>query len=381
MEPVDTPSTAADAERAGVLDHGGPRILRYYPRAVVGDGGITRSVWHHSRHLAATDAEVVIAFDEGSAPATPEGVELVSVPHAGWPWKLPLGLDEVMEGSDLLVLHSAWALHNIRAGKVARESGIPYLLEPRGAYDPRILHRKRALKRAWWWLWERRLVHEARAIHVFFEDEVDHLRKLGYEGDVVVAPNGVEIHDEFQWDGGSGGYVLWYGRFDPEHKGVDLLLRAMARLAADERPELRLHGPDSRLGGKQEMRQLVRELGLEAWVTIGEPVYGDVKYGLLSRAAGFVYPSRWEAFGNAPAEAASVGVPVLVTPYPLGEHLASRGAAHRVEATPADLAEGLRRLLRDDAARLGHRGRDVIREDFSWESVARSWLEQVRGLL
>lgn len=381
MRRDESTTVPASAGPAGAGARSAKLIVRYYPRAVVGDGGITRSVWHHSLHLSGDHARVRIAFDEGSAPATPEGVDLVPVRHAGWPWKVPVGLDEVLSDADLLVLHSAWVLHNVRAGVTARRMDVPYLLEPRGAYDPRILNRKRLLKRAWWWLWERRLVHEARAIHVFFEEEIDSLRALGFEGEVVIVPNGVEIDDEFRWDGGSGGYLLWYGRFDAEHKGIDLLLRAMASLSVDERPELRLHGPDSRLGGKDEMRQLVGKLGLDSWVTIGGPVYGRVKYGLLSRAAGFVYPSRWEAFGNAPAEAASVGVPVLATPYPLGKHLASRGAALLADPTPEALADGLRRLQREEAAALGERGRLVVREDFSWEAVTRSWLEQVEALL
>ncbi|MBW3660104.1 MAG: glycosyltransferase [Gemmatimonadetes bacterium] len=197
----------------------GIRIVRYYPRAVVGDGGITRSVWHHSLELAGTDARIRIAFDEGSAPATPEGVELVPVRHTGWPWKVPLGLREVLEDADVLVLHSAWVLHNVRAGTSARRAGVPYLLEPRGAYDPRILDRKRALKRAWWWVWERRLVMEARAVHVFFEDEIDHLRALGYRGDVVAVPNGVELHDEYRWDGGSGGTCSGTADTTPSTRG------------------------------------------------------------------------------------------------------------------------------------------------------------------
>ena len=56
------------------------------------------------------------------------------------------------------------------------------------------------------------------------------------------------------WDGGSGGYVLWLGRFDPEHKGLDLLLQALALLPSRERPTLRIHGPDWR-GRKQKVRE------------------------------------------------------------------------------------------------------------------------------
>jgi glycosyltransferase involved in cell wall biosynthesis len=356
------------------------RIVRYYPRAVVGDGGITSSVWQSSRELSAAGAEVILAFDEGIPPPRGNGIELRRVEHRGR-WRSPVGLDEVLAGTDVLVLHSAWAYHNVRAGAVARALGIPYILEPRGAYDPWIVGRKRPVKKAWWWLWERRLVEGARAVHLFFESEASHLTALGYRGEVVVAPNGVRVPDEVVWDGGSGGYVLWYGRFDPEHKGIDLLVRALALLPEGERPQLRLHGPDARARGKERVRGLVRDLELEGWVTIGEPVRGAEKWDLLARARGFAYPSRWEAFGNAVAEAAAAGVPTLTTPYPLGRYLGDRGAALVVEPTPDALADGLRRLLAPEAAELGWRARTIVRLEFAWDRVARSWLQQVERLL
>jgi glycosyltransferase involved in cell wall biosynthesis len=356
------------------------RIVRYYPRAVVGDGGITSSVWHSSRALAAAGQDAVVAFDEGAAPGSPDGVVWWPVRHTGWPWAVPRGLDELLEGADVVVLHSAWCYHNLRAGRVARSRGIPYVLEPRGAYDPAIVSRKRWEKRAWWLLWERRLVMNARAIHVFFDSQRDHLAALGWDGPVVVAPNGVE-DPGVRWDGGSGGYLLWYGRFDPEHKGIDLLLEAMRLLPPETRVPLRLHGPDSRARKKDEIRRRVHALGLHRWVTVGEPIHGREKMEILSRAAGFVYPSRWEAFGNAAAEAAAAGVPTLVTPYPLGRHLAGRGAAVLAEADPASLAEGLIRLTRPEAAGVGARAAALVAKEFSWEGVTRRWLDQVESLV
>ncbi|MFN2382779.1 MAG: glycosyltransferase [Gemmatimonadota bacterium] len=357
------------------------RIIRYYPRALVGDGGITSSVGHQSRELVRAGAEVVIAYDAGEPPRSDDGVEWVRVRHAGWPWPVPQDLDGIIREADLLVLHSAWAFHNVRAGAIARQHQVPYLLEPRGAYDPAIVHRKRRRKKLWWRAWERDLVQGARAIHVFFDSERAHLEALGYRGDVIVAPNGVEVPPDVHWDGGSGGYVLWMGRFDPEHKGIDLLLQALALLSPTERPPLRLHGPDARSEGKAAMRQLVGALDLDRWVTIGGPIHGAEKFDLLARARGFVYPSRWEAFGNATAEAAALGVPTLVTPHPLGRHLAGRGAAFLAEATPAALAAGLRDLLKPEAAAVGRRAAALVREEITWPRVARSWLEQVEELL
>ena len=256
------------------------------------------------------------------------------------------------------------------------------LLEPRGAYDPHIVRRKRLLKAAWWHVWERALVTNAAAIHVFFEPERAHLEALGYHGDVVVAPNGIVPPRDVTWDGGSGGYVLWMGRFDPEHKGLDLLLGALALLPPGERPSLRLHGPDYRLGGgKEAVRRMVEQLALGDAVAIGEPVHGTAKWELLSRATGFVYPSRWEAFGNSVAEAAALGVPTLTTPYPFGQFLAARGGAFVADANPAALAEGLRALRSPAAPATGGRGAGVVRECMPWDIVTRSWLEQTEAVL
>jgi glycosyltransferase involved in cell wall biosynthesis len=342
---------------------------------------MTGAVRRWSEGLVHAGAEVDIAFDEGKAPISGEGVNWIKVRHAGPAGlRTPIGLKDVLRGSDLLVLHSGWTLHNLRAASMARRLGVPYLLEPRGAYDPHIVRRKELLKRLWWAAMERDLVTRAAAIHVFFDTERVHLEALGYTGPVVVASNGVERPDGARWDGGTGGYVLWLGRFDPEHKGLDLLLEGLQMVPRDDRPSLRIHGPDWR-GRKMRVRRMVSRLGLEGWATVGDAVYGEAKRNLLSKAQGFVYPSRWDACPNSVLEAVSIGVPTLVTSYPLGRFLASRGAALLAEPNPEGLAPGLRSLCSAQASEVGRKGSQVAAEELTWDQVARSWLTQVEAIL
>jgi glycosyltransferase involved in cell wall biosynthesis len=357
------------------------RIVRYYPRAVVGDGGMTGAVRRWCRELTEAGADVTIAYDRGEAAGDDGLVRLVKVEHRG-PRRLraPRSLKEIFAAADLVVLHSGWTLNNIRAGQVARSLGVPYLLEPRGAYDPHIVARKRALKKAWWAAAERKLVMGARAIHVFFDQERAHLRAIGYHGRVVVAPNGGDPYEGPSRNGDGDGYLLWLGRFDPYHKGIDLFLHGL-RLAALSTPvEVRLHGPDWRRK-KSRIRRSVAELGLSDRVVVGEPVYGDAKRELLRKARGFVYPSRWDACPNAVLEAAGMGLPVLCTPYPLGQYLAARGGAVLSGPSPIDLAEGVSRMIEPGAEAIGRRAAEVVREDFAWRVVAKSWLEQVEAAL
>ena len=102
------------------------------------------------------------------------------------------------------------------------------------------------------------------------------------------------------------------------HKGLDLIVRAVAGMPEAARPEVRLHGPDWR-GQRGAVRQLVRELEVERWITIGDPVYGQEKWELIRRAAGCVYPSRSDACSVAVSESVALGVPTLVARIPVGQ--------------------------------------------------------------
>lgn len=356
------------------------RIVQYHPRAGSGDGGITNSVRRLSESFVRAGAQAVILSDADVEPPRLDGVDWRVVRHRriGRLW-IPVDLDRAIADADVLVLNSAWTLHNALAGRTARRMGIPYVLAPRGAYDPGILERRRLLKRVWWRLAERRLVEGAAAIHVFFPSQADDLRIVDHRGPVIVAPNGVAVPPVPEQPP-TAPYLLFLGRFDPEHKGLDLLVRAAAGLPPGRLPVLRMHGPDW-VGGKDRVRRSIEALGAGDRVVLGPPVYDDAKWRLIAGATGFVYPSRWEGFGNAPAEACAYGVPTVVTPYPLGRYLADNGAAIMARPDVEGLRAALVQLCAPEAVEVGRRAAELIRERFTWDAVARTWLAQARAVL
>ena len=369
-------ATIADSMGSGL------RIVRYYPRAATGDGGMTGAVTRWSRAHAALGANVTIVHDGGSPPADTGGVEWISLPHRGrGRARIPVDLSPVLRRADVLVIHSGWTAQGARAAAIARDVGTPYILEPRGAYDPHIVARRRITKQLWWRIAEQELVHGAAAIHVFYEEERSALEALGYRGAIVVVPNGAAADEEIRWTGG-GGYLLFLGRFDVQHKGLDLLLEGVASLPARERPVVRLHGSDHGEGGRRALRNLVNRYGLETWIRVGEHILGRDRRRALAECDGFLYPSRWDACPNAVLEAVGLGIPTLATPYPLARDLADRGALIMVSATAAGIAEGLRELANDSVRQaVTARGPDVISRWYAWERIGRSWLEQVEDML
>jgi glycosyltransferase involved in cell wall biosynthesis len=359
-----------------------PRIVHYYPRAGVGDGGCTSAVHGWATAVANTGAQVTVISDGTGKPPDVRHVRWLTTPHqASGRMRAPVGLDKLLHDSDVLVLHSGWVYHNVRAARFAAASAVPYLLTPHGAYDPNVFRRRRMFKRAWWNLLERQLVTRAWAIHLFFDEQRDEMKRLGYAGPVIVAPTGLTIPD-FKTQSGRSPFLLWMGRFDIETKGLDLLLHALASLPANARPRARLHGPDWR-GGKQQTTQLVRQLGLEDFVDIGPPLYGSEKWDALRECGLFAFPSRWDAQSVMLLEAAAAGAPMIVTrATPFGRYLTAQRAAIGADATPDSIASAIRRVCSSsEGDEFGERAARLVRERFAWPAVAESYAQQLRTLL
>ena len=358
------------------------KVTHYFAGGVGGDYGTANAVRGWCEALARAGADVRLLVNaQGGAHHRLTGVSSEPVRHVGRRrWRVPVGLDEALGRTDVLVLHGGWVLANNLAARIATRRGIPYVVTPHGAYHPRVVQRRPVLKRPWAALSERRYLTGARAVHLFFPEERSGLAELGVDRPAIVAPTGFAGTPGIAWAGDQDGYVLWLGRFDLEGKGLDLLLEGLCRLPAGERPAVRLHGPDWR-HRRKDVSRMVDRLALGPWVRVGDPIYGTPKWELLSRSAGFAYPSRWEAFGMAVLEAVSTGVPTLVTDYPLGRLVASAGAALIADGTPDGIAAGLRELRSPAALEIARRAPSEVRRLFDWDATARSWIDQATAIL
>jgi glycosyltransferase involved in cell wall biosynthesis len=358
------------------------RIAIYYPRYLIGDGGPTLAVRGWVEALRGAGAEVGVFCQQSPErlDLAPDGV--LPLPHQGSGRTLrPAGLRHALRGWDVLWLHSGWVWYNVAAASHAQRLGIPYVVTPHGAYDPNVLRRRAIAKRFWWITLERQLLVRSAALHVFFEGEQAGIRGLGYRGRFVTAPNGIEVPPAPTWDGRTGGYLLWLGRYDVQHKGLDIMLEAVAALPRDQRPLVRMHGPDHR-GGRREVERLVAGLGLSEIVEAGGPVYGAAKEEAFARAAAFIYPSRWDAHSVAVLEALARGVPVIATAsMHIAPVLEGSGAGFVAKPEPSDLARAIERAISTEGGTVARMGRMVCQEQFAWPAVARAFLAQVHSLL
>ncbi|HYV44208.1 MAG TPA: glycosyltransferase family 4 protein [Myxococcaceae bacterium] len=191
----------------------------------------------------------------------------------------------------------------------------------------------------------------------------------GLGGKTTVIPNGT-LPEAFQLreraPGDGRRTLLYVGQLIPM-KGVDVLLRALARMPGPERPRLRLAYHDAAL--EPDLQALARELGLHGSVEF----CGDLNPEALAEAyAGadlLVHPSYAEALPSVVTEAMLCGLPVVASavggiPEQLGTlgHLVPPGS---VEALAAAITAALERLPLDAARReaLRERARTWSRVD------------------
>lgn len=357
------------------------RIAHYCAHALAGESGVANSArgWAGAQADAGHAVVLVVDADAVRMPA-PLGVEVRPVPHVarlGVP--RPRELAGALHGAEVVVPHGGWAPGLNVASVVAGRVGAATIPLTHGVYYPAALDRHRLRKQAWNLVAERRTLRRAAALHLLFREEQEGLQRLGVRRPLVVATNGIDAPAGITWRGGSDDHLLYLGRYDPVHKGLDHLLRGLAHLPPDARPRLRMHGPDWH-GGRDHVRTLVEELGLGGWVHVGDAVAADAKWDLLASSRALVLTSRWEAAPMGLAEAAAIGVPALVTDYPMGRWLADRDAAVLATRDPAGIADGLTAITGPDAAAIGARAREVARTELSWQAVTDTWARQVGAL-
>ncbi len=128
--------------------------------------------------------------------------------------------------------------------------------------------------------------------------------------------------------------LLWVGA-RREHKGIDVLIRAVA-LAREDRPDLHLRlvgrAPDAATDAR--WRDLAAEAGLGNSISFEPPADRKGVAAAMRRAGIFVHPSPFETFGMVAAEALASGLPVAARRSGgVEEVLAGEGAG-------AELADG-----------------------------------------
>jgi len=393
-------------------------------------GGLFQSVRHLYQSLQAPDLRVHVlgVSDEFSredipawAPVEVSGFQPFLSGQFGYSRKFYKEAERFHP--DIIHTHGLWVYSSIVTTRLHRKFGTPYLISPHGMLDPWAVANSRWKKRMAHLLFEGSHLRQAACIRALCESEARSIRAYGLKNPVAVIPNGINLPDDrvetskvtpAPWHdlAKPGCKILFFlSRIHPK-KGLENLLRAWAenqkskiKNRNSEDWVLAIAGWDQG-GHENELKRMASELGI-SWTDVRDqkselgsqrseiqqisrvsesrvqelsfsllflgPQFDEEKAGCYRECDAFILPSFSEGLPMVILEAWAYGKPVMMTPgcnLPVGFE---SGAAQCIEADPASIARGLAdffNLSESDRGEMGRRGLELVKRNFTWESIA-----------
>jgi glycosyltransferase involved in cell wall biosynthesis len=167
-----------------------------------------------------------------------------------------------------------------------------------------------------------------------------------------------------------GDYVLFLGRLDIEHKGLDLLIDAWKRVCASARVPLVIAGEGL---DRPKIEAWIVAHGLGDLVRMAGRVEGTAKTTLLAGCRFVVMPSRYETFGIAALEAMAASKAVVCFDIEHLNEVAMAPWASPVPKLDASALGGAVVALWNAPERcreMGQQARERARQ-YRWDEIAR----------
>lgn len=325
---------------------------------------------------------------------------------------------------NILHIHGLWVLVNHAATQLALKYNIPFILAPRGMLEPWSLQQKKWKKQIALWLYQRKDIERATALHATATSEAEQFRNLGFKQAIIISPNGVTFpatmpNRSTRSDGKK--VFLFISRIHPK-KGLIELVEAWAEIKKQlavggwqsavrgqrssdftlPTNELMNHSTNALLnwhieyagpdydGHLETVQKRIKTLGIEDDFTYLGNLDDQEKWNAYRRANIFVLPTYSENFGIVIAESLYAGIPVITTkgtPWPelLGNSDSPddlckdnfRTSPGRcgwwIDIGVEPLVQALRDAMKmGDETRqvMGENGRQLVEEKYSWPAIA-----------
>lgn len=290
------------------------------------------------------------------------------------------------QSSQLIHAHGFWYAPADIAARVARQRGLPFVVNPFFAPRTKFLWRAYRAVRGNFTL------QSADAVVVISPQEEAELRAAGFSPKrTALIPPGIDPADyipsrenPFLARGLGNKRILFFAGRITRAKGIDLLLQAFSMVLRENREvHLAIAGED--FGDRAAFAERARALGVSTQVSWLGKLPRAQLLAAYQHADLFVFPSRYEAFGIAALEAQAAGCPVVATnvsALPFVVQHAVTGLLFRPE-DPDDLARQILALLndRERAARLGKAGRVRAHRECTWDQSIEKLQALYRDLL
>lgn len=272
-------------------------------------------------------------------------------------------------------IHGGFIPRFYSISKFMKENNTHFVFTPHGSYNSIAMNKSKFVKKIYFSLFERKVLESCDAIHCFGKSEINGLKSIAPNLNADLIPYGFEVSDERarNYERGQNFIVGYCGRIDIYTKGLDALLSGFAAFHEYvPGSELWIIGDGSDL---TQLKAKAKQLKIEHAIAFWGACYGEVKAELLKNITVFAHPSRNEGLPTAVLEAASMGIPCLITEATnLGEQIDNFQAGEVItQTTDLDVKKGLLRLHdkieNGELPKMHYYARQMVHLGFDWEKL------------
>lgn len=288
---------------------------------------------------------------------------------------------------DFVIFHDFYYLEYATMALRLKVMGIPYALEPHGAFGRQAIKKSRIKKFIANNTIFRILINGS--VGFIYTNEGERNDSAYRKNKVVVIPNGVNTNaidalDRKLYDPNLLPIFYFLGRFDINHKGLDFLFDALDVLdRKSKRIIIRLYG----IGDDKETSFVNDRIGKLKIIDIENrgTIYGEDKIKALREANILLLTSRYEGSPMTILDALCYGNPCLLTPGTnVADEIVENGLGWKTELEANAIAESIEKAqddYRKDYNVYYQRCQQYMKNNALWDIIAVNSIKEYKKLL
>lgn len=281
---------------------------------------------------------------------------------------------------DIVVFHEIYHKEYLKIGKNLKKYNIPYIIVPHGSLTAIAQKKKKCKKIIANKLFFNKFIKNAKALQCLSESEKN---TTLFHSDRFIGTNGIALpkakKERFSEKGKN---IVYIGRLDYYHKGIDLMLEAI-RMKKDYFKEndcrFFIYGPDYK-NRRQVVKKLISDNNVQDIVSLLPAVSGAKKEEILLNTDIFIQTSRFEGMPLSILEALSYGVPCLITEGTnMGEYVKSCDAGWVAKTDSSSISEQLFKSVSDvNLKSKSANAVKLIETHFNWDNIAKNTIDNYK---
>jgi glycosyltransferase involved in cell wall biosynthesis len=283
-------------------------------------------------------------------------------------------LEEPYNNPDIVVFHGVYFKKYLSIYKKLIARGIPYIIVPRVSLTYGAQKQNYIKKKLGNFFLFNGFISNANGIQYLTENEKATSKK--FKTNSFVVGNGIKLPTIANKSKNETLNISFIGRYDVNHKGLDVLVKAIILIKNDlikEKVKFRLYGSDRR-EGKKYLMNAVEKYDLHEVLEINNPIYEKDKESVLKETDVFIAPSRFEGHPMAVIEAMAYGIPCILTKGTnMMDKLIQYDAGWATELSEKDIARTvlIANSNRNTFFNKGLNARRLVEENYTWDKIAK----------